>query len=42
MPLALLFLLLANGGTWSLNMPSYSDGRLYHRGLKELIRIGKR
>jgi len=30
-----------SGETWSLNTPSYSDGRLYHRSLKELIAIGK-
>jgi hypothetical protein len=29
-----------SGETWSLNTPSYSDGRLYHRSLKELVAIG--
>ena len=28
------------GQTWSVNTPSYSDGRLYHRTMKELICIG--
>ncbi len=31
-----------SGETWSLNTPSYSDGRLYHRSLKELVAIGER
>jgi len=31
-----------SGETWSLNTPSYSDGRLYHRSLKELVAIGDR
>ena len=31
-----------SGETWSLNTPSYSDGRIYHRSLKELIAIGDR
>ena len=26
-----------SGETWSLNTPSYSDGRIYHRSLKELL-----
>jgi hypothetical protein len=30
-----------SGETWSLNTPSFSDGRLYHRTLKELVAIGK-
>ncbi len=30
-----------SGETWSLNTPSYSDGRIYHRSLKELISIGR-
>ena len=30
-----------SGETWSLNTPSYSDGRIYHRSLKELIAIGR-
>ncbi len=29
------------GKTWSLNTPSFADGRLYHRTLRELICIGK-
>ncbi|XOV93333.1 MAG: PQQ-binding-like beta-propeller repeat protein [Bacteroidota bacterium] len=29
------------GKTWSLNTPSYANGKLYHRTLKELICIGK-
>jgi len=28
-----------SGETWSLNTPSYSGGRLYHRTLKEVIAI---
>ncbi|MES1258495.1 MAG: PQQ-binding-like beta-propeller repeat protein [Acidobacteriota bacterium] len=31
-----------SGETWSLNTPSYSDGKLYHRSLRELIAIGRR
>ncbi len=31
-----------SGETWSLNTISFSDGRLYHRSLKELIAIGSR
>lgn len=31
-----------NGETWSLNSISYDDGRIYHRGLKELVCIGER
>jgi hypothetical protein len=31
-----------SGETWSLNTPSYSDGRIYHRSLKELVAIGER
>ncbi|MCU1258688.1 MAG: hypothetical protein JWO80_1573, partial [Bryobacterales bacterium] len=31
-----------SGETWSLNSISYSDGRIYHRSLKELICIGVR
>ena len=27
------------GETWSVNSPSYSNGRLYHRTMKELICI---
>lgn len=30
-----------SGETWSLNTPSYSGGRLYHRSLKEIVAIGK-
>ena len=30
-----------SGETWSLNTPSYSDGRIYHRSLKELVAIGR-
>jgi outer membrane protein assembly factor BamB len=29
------------GQTWSLNSISYSDGRLYHRSMKEVVCIGK-
>ena len=29
------------GETWSVNTPSYSNGRLYHRTMKELICIEK-
>ena len=28
------------GETWSVNTPSYSNGKLYHRTMKELICIG--
>jgi hypothetical protein len=28
------------GETWSVNTPSYSNGRIYHRTMKELICIG--
>jgi hypothetical protein len=28
------------GETWSMSSPSYSDGMLYHRSLKELVAIG--
>ena len=28
------------GKTWSVNTPSYSNGKLYHRSMKELICIG--
>lgn len=31
-----------SGETWSLNTPSYSAGRMYHRSLKEVVCIGKR
>jgi hypothetical protein len=31
-----------SGETWSLNTPSFSDGVLYHRSLKELVAIGKK
>lgn len=31
-----------SGETWSLNSIAYSNGRIYHRSLKELISIGKR
>jgi hypothetical protein len=31
-----------SGETWSLNTPSYSNGRIYHRTLKELVAIGPR
>jgi hypothetical protein len=31
-----------SGDTWTLNTPSFSDGRLYHRTLKEAICIGKK
>ena len=30
-----------SGETWSLNTPSVSGGRLYHRSLKEVVAIGK-
>jgi hypothetical protein len=30
-----------SGETWSLNTPSVSAGRLYHRTLKEAVCIGK-
>ena len=30
-----------SGETWSLNTPSYSNGRMYHRSLKELVAIGR-
>ncbi len=30
-----------SGETWSLNTPSVSNGRLYHRSLKEVVAIGK-
>ena len=30
-----------SGETWSLNTPSYSNGRIYHRSLKELVAIGR-
>ena len=30
------------GETWTLNTPSFSDGRLYHRTLKEAICIGSK
>jgi len=29
------------GETWSVNTPSYSEGRLFHRTMKELMCIGK-
>ncbi|WP_215223131.1 outer membrane protein assembly factor BamB family protein [Echinicola shivajiensis] len=29
------------GGTWSVNTPSFANGKLYHRTLKNLISIGK-
>ena len=28
-----------SGETWSLNSVSYSNGRLYHRSLKEVVEI---
>lgn len=31
----------STGETWSLNTPSYANGRLYHRSLKEIVCIGK-
>jgi outer membrane protein assembly factor BamB len=31
-----------SGETWSLNAPSFSDGHLYHRSLKELVAIGSK
>ena len=31
-----------SGETWSLNTPSFSNGVLYHRSLKELIAIGRK
>jgi hypothetical protein len=31
----------APGQTWSLNSISYAEGRLYHRGIKEIFCIGK-
>jgi len=31
----------ASGETWSLNTPSYANGHLYHRSLKEVVCIGK-
>jgi outer membrane protein assembly factor BamB len=31
-----------SGETWSLNTPSFSNGVLYHRSLKELVAIGRR
>ncbi len=31
-----------SGETWSLNTPSYSNGKLYHRSLKELVAIGNK
>jgi outer membrane protein assembly factor BamB len=30
-----------SGETWSLNTPSYNNGRLYHRSLKEVVCIGQ-
>ena len=30
------------GETWSVNTPSFSQGRLYHRTMKELICIGSK
>jgi len=30
-----------SGETWSLNSISFSNGRIYHRSLKELVAIGK-
>ncbi len=27
------------GETWSVNTPSYSDGRIYHRTMRELLCI---
>ena len=30
------------GETWSVNTPSYSNGKIYHRTMKELICIGKK
>jgi hypothetical protein len=31
-----------SGETWSLNTPSFSNGVLYHRSLKEIVAIGKK
>ena len=31
-----------SGEVWSLNTPSYSNGVLYHRSLKEVVAIGKK
>lgn len=31
-----------SGETWSLNTPTYADGRLYHRSLKEIVCIGSK
>jgi hypothetical protein len=31
-----------SGETWSLNSIGYDDGNIYHRSLKELIRIGRK
>ncbi len=28
------------GETWSLSSPSFSKGKLYHRGLKQIVCIG--
>lgn len=29
------------GKTWSLSTPSYANGSIYHRGLKQVVRIGE-
>ena len=34
-----LFQSTDRGETWTLNTPSFSDGRLYHRSLKEVVCI---
>jgi hypothetical protein len=31
-----------SGDTWTLNTPSFSNGVLYHRALKEAIAIGRK
>ena len=28
------------GETWSLSTPSYSNGKMFHRGLKQIVCIG--
>ena len=39
--LAINDLVAVRRATWSLNTPSYSNGRIYHRSLKELVAIGR-
>jgi hypothetical protein len=29
------------GKTWSLSAPSYANGRIFHRGLKQVVSIGE-